>query len=241
MLVQYLALLLGLWTTYIAANTEKVIFTAPKAQDFPTDASLDNLLLDRLSIADLSIRTYINASFPTDDQPKGTETWLILENLTPGQRYEVRVCWLATQPTEFWLYTHEMQTTFETPELISSLSLYSSSRHKTVSSDKLEDARSRARSRKRSSFATTFLFLQIHAAADYYSLNKTLMENVPPVHVDIILDPYLLNILPQSLLPTVAYILVVAVIGWFAAGLIYRHFVLPHSGIDKGVESKKSK
>lgn len=27
---------------------------------------------------------------------KGTESWFLLEGLVPGQRYEVRVCWVAT-------------------------------------------------------------------------------------------------------------------------------------------------
>lgn len=64
------------------------------------------------------------------------------------------------------------------------------------------------------------LFLQIFAAADYYTSNKTLMENVPPVLVDIILDPFIFNILPRSLLPTVGYLIVLAAAGWFVAKLI---------------------
>jgi len=59
---------------------------------------------------------------------------------------------------------------------------------------------------------SSVLFLQILAAADYFSANKTLMETVPPVYVDIILDPFFFNVLPQSLLPTVGYIVVIAVI-----------------------------
>ena len=215
------------------ANVEKVIFVAPEAQDFPSDASLDNLLLERLTLTKLSVRTHLNASFPTDEQIKGTESWMLLENLTPRQRYEVRICWLATQPTSFWLYTHTMAATFESPELLSALTLYSNARHPTISPGELQEARSRTQSRNRASFPTTFLFLQIFAAADYFSLNKTLMENVPPVHVDVILDPYLLNVFPQSLLPTAGYILIVAIIGWFTSTWLYNTFVLPfaHSGV----------
>ena len=65
------------------------------------------------------------------------------------------------------------------------------------------------------------LFLRILAAADYYSLDATLMERVPPVAVDIILDPFLGNVFPRSLVPTAIWILVVAAIavlvGWFVA------------------------
>lgn len=58
------------------------------------------------------------------------------------------------------------------------------------------------------------LFLRIRAAADYYSLDSSLMENVPPVRADIILDPFLLNVFPQSLVPTACYM---AVVGGIAA------------------------
>jgi len=48
------------------------------------------------------------------------------------------------------------------------------------------------------------------------------MEHVPPVFVDIILDPYLLNVLPQSLVPTGVYLIVVAVSSWYLAKFIAR-------------------
>lgn len=69
------------------------------------------------------------------------------------------------------------------------------------------------------------LFLQIFAAADYFSLNKTLMSDVPPVLVDVILDRYLLNIFPKSLVPTAGYLVVLAVVGWVASGFIWRLLV----------------
>lgn len=40
------------------------------------------------------------------------------------------------------------------------------------------------------------------------------MENAPPVLIDIILDPYIFNILPRSLVPTIAYIILLAVGSW---------------------------
>ena len=80
----------------ISANVEKVIFVAPPAEPFPADASIDNLLLATLTECEPSIRTHLNASFPAEDAPKGNETWMLLEGLTPGRRYEVRICWLAT-------------------------------------------------------------------------------------------------------------------------------------------------
>ncbi len=87
---------LALLCSIAYANVEKVIFVAPAAEPFPTDASIDNLLLATLSEGEPSIRTYLNASFPTESAPKGNETWMLLEGLAPGRRYEVRICWLAT-------------------------------------------------------------------------------------------------------------------------------------------------
>jgi hypothetical protein len=80
----------------VFANVEKTVFVTPPAEPSPEDASIDNLLLTRLSELHPSARTFINASFPTTDSPRGTETWILLEGLNPQSRYEVRVCWLAT-------------------------------------------------------------------------------------------------------------------------------------------------
>jgi hypothetical protein len=48
------------------------------------------------------------------------------------------------------------------------------------------------------------------------------MRHLRPVtDVDLVLDPYLLNIFPQSLLPTAAYIIVLAVASWFLSGFAW--------------------
>jgi Kef-type K+ transport system membrane component KefB len=41
------------------------------------------------------------------------------------------------------------------------------------------------------------------------------MQNVPPVAVDLILDPFLFNVFPRSLVPTAGWIVVVAVLAIF--------------------------
>ena len=67
------------------------------------------------------------------------------------------------------------------------------------------------------------------------------MEYPPAVHVDIsmsyllyhastsltsvVLDPYILNIIPRSLAPTVTYITFVAIGAWFLSGYIYRRLL----------------
>lgn len=66
------------------------------------------------------------------------------------------------------------------------------------------------------------LFLRITAKADYFTTNATLMSDVPPVDVDIILDPFVQNLLPRSLVPTVGYIVVVAAISFFVAKFVLR-------------------
>jgi hypothetical protein len=87
----YVIFLLSL---FAGANVEKTIFIAPSARS--TDLNLDELGLERLTPASGMLRTRLNASFPTNAEMHGTDSWYFLENLSPGQRYEVRICWLAT-------------------------------------------------------------------------------------------------------------------------------------------------
>ena len=97
-----LLVLLPLFPLLISANTEKTIVLAPSPVLIPAlTPHLDDLGLQGLSPSSSYLRTQVNASFPnthddTTDGDSGTDTWYFLENLTPGQRYEVRLCWLAT-------------------------------------------------------------------------------------------------------------------------------------------------
>ncbi|EXJ93938.1 hypothetical protein A1O1_02331 [Capronia coronata CBS 617.96] len=228
-----------LWLQYAYANVEKVIFVAPAAEPLPTDASIDNLLLTPLSEQFPIARTHINASFPDKESPKGTETWLLLEGLHPKRRYEVRICWMATQPTSFWLYTHTIDHAFSKPGLLTSLSTYAYSRHERLGSEDIQQLQLRKTKPGPGEPESTFLFLQVYAAADYFTLNQTLMENVPPVAVDIILDPYLLNVFPRSLLPTGLYLLLIACGAWFISGQVARLFTIQN--IAENDAEKKSK
>ena len=68
------------------------------------------------------------------------------------------------------------------------------------------------------------------------------MRDVPPVDVDIILDPFLYNVLPRSLLPTVGYILVVAAIAWFLSGRIvalFQQLIRAHRDDEPAQQKKK--
>ncbi|KAK1761441.1 hypothetical protein QBC47DRAFT_397408 [Echria macrotheca] len=191
------------------ANVEKTIFLGPRPVSIPlASPTLEDLHIDTLNPQNpWSLRTQLTAKFPSATSPEGYTTWLLLDSLTEGQRYEVRVCWPATQPTAFTLRTYELDTVFETPQLITSLNNYSLTRQPAEDSP----ARRAAGRHDTKERHASVLFLEILAAADYFTTDATLMQNPPPVDVDIILDPFLLNVLPRSLLPTVGYILVVAV------------------------------
>ncbi|KAI6355957.1 hypothetical protein MCOR25_008040 [Pyricularia grisea] len=210
----------------VAANVEKIIFLGPDTINVPhqsptiADLGLDVLSPDSANTR--SIRTYLEAEFPGKDEQglrKGKTTWLLLDNLKPGQRYEVRVCWAATQPTSFTLKTHDVPVVWDTPELISSLSEYSTARLEKKSTQEGEESGQSGRKAidRRGEHEASMLLLEILAAADYFTDHANLMEKVEPVHVDIILDPYVFNVLPRSLIPTVLYILVVATVFWLFA------------------------
>lgn len=47
---------------------------------------------------------------------------------------------------------------------------------------------------------TSRMLLRVQSAADYFTHDAALMTSAPPVRVDIVLDPYVGNILPNSLL-----------------------------------------
>lgn len=67
------------------------------------------------------------------------------------------------------------------------------------------------------------LFLRIQAAAEYFSPNQTLMQHPPAVDVDIVLDPYIASIFPQSLVSTAVYLVVLATLAWVVSKLIWSH------------------
>ncbi|PLB41515.1 uncharacterized protein BDW47DRAFT_122556 [Aspergillus candidus] len=240
--------LLSLLTT-TSANTEKTIFLAPSPVLVPTlTPNLDDLGLQRLSPSSSYLRTQLNASFPTTDHSNGdtstdtgTDTWYFLENLTPGQRYE--------QPTKFTVTTHHPHTTISTPHLLTSLTLYSSLRLSTLPAKPLaapivpippDSASSSPHDPTLTS--DSVLFLRVRAEADYYSLDKELMERVPPVVVDVVLDPYLGNVFPRSLVRTAGWVVVVAgvaaAVACWVVGEVGRLVALMSEGEGKGKGGK---
>ncbi|RSL90178.1 hypothetical protein CEP51_000847 [Fusarium floridanum] len=197
--------------TSTEANAEKVIFTAPDAVPIPLQKpSLADLNLPVLTPDSWSIRTNLSRVFPKEpkDYASGAATWLLLDSLNEGQRYEFRVCWAAIQPTGFVMDVYDLDTVWDTPELMQSLADYAYSRQ--PSTDSQEDREEGERS-------ASVLLLQIKASADYFTDDTALMRDPPPVLVDLILDPYLYNLIPRSLVPTIGFLVLVGLVAWFVA------------------------
>ncbi|KAH6621133.1 hypothetical protein B0J18DRAFT_217951 [Chaetomium sp. MPI-SDFR-AT-0129] len=228
------------------ANTEKTIFLGPERVRVPlTHPTLTDLRLHTLTPANSTLRTQLPAQFLSDEKPRGTETWLILDDLTPGQRYEVRVCWAATQPTEFTLTTYPLPTVFDTPSLITSLNSYSLSRQPpnppSSSPPPPPPSSSPPSTPKSTSTTPSLLLLHIHTTADFFTTDRHLMSNPPPVSVDIILDPFIFNLLPRSLVGTVGYVVMTAVVAVLVAGKVVVPFLrgVVDGGVVGGEEKKR--
>ncbi|KAF4449169.1 hypothetical protein F53441_7565 [Fusarium austroafricanum] len=210
----YLGLLLVVLSPVIA-NVEKTIFTAPALFPIPQQKpSLADLRLPVLTPDASDIRTNISRVFPPEkkDYASGAAIWVLLSNLNPGQRYEFRVCWAAIQPTGFVLDVYELDTVWQTPELIQSLAGYAFSRQDKGT--ELHEDLPQNGERER---GASLLLLQIKASADYFTDNTALMNDPPPVLVDLILDPYLCNIVPRSLISTAGYIVLIGAAAWFVS------------------------
>jgi hypothetical protein len=81
-------------------NVEKVIFLGPSSVKVPNQhPTLEDLQLHTLSPQNGTVRTKLRAAFPTNTSVWGEASWVLLENLVEGQRYEVRICWAATVTT----------------------------------------------------------------------------------------------------------------------------------------------
>nr|POF11424.1 hypothetical protein CFP56_44262 [Quercus suber] len=185
----------------VAANTEKLIFTAPPAiTRTGSDPGVHSLGLHNLTPAAPSLRTTLPVRFLGEETLHGAESWYLLDNLVEGQRYEIRICWAAI-PTSFELDIYNLTHVFDSPELVQSLAGFSQNRIEGLSKSAQSVFRSGDNKQQ------TVLFLRIRSSADFFTSNTNLMLNPPPVHADLILDPYLGSILPRSLIATLSYII----------------------------------
>ncbi|WPH01181.1 Hypothetical protein R9X50_00401700 [Acrodontium crateriforme] len=212
----YLTALLALLLASVRANTEKVIFLAPAHTTFPDAApSLDSLFLDTLTPEVSTLRLAVPVAFPAEHQPRGLVSWYLLRGLNKGQRYEVRICWAAIQPTELWLDVFNITHVFDTPDLIQSLAAFSEQK---VPKNPVHIDTDLQRPLVTDE---SVLFLRLNAAADFFTTNETLMRDPPSVDSELILDPFLANIFPQSLVPTAFYITILAIGSYFLSKAIW--------------------
>lgn len=119
---------------------------------------------------------------------------------------------ISQEPTEFSLDIYPLNTILSNPHLLQSLS-----QHATSLSPSNQQPQHHHHPQHPSSDETSILLLRVLAAADYFSHHQSLMKDPPPVLVDLILDPYVYNVLPQSLVPTACYLVVVGIASWFVA------------------------
>ncbi|PNS19993.1 hypothetical protein CAC42_7960 [Sphaceloma murrayae] len=215
----------------VSANTEKVIFLGPQSVQLPQDGpSFATLGLNRLSPKFANYRSALPVTFPNSSHPRGLQSWYLLHDLSPGARYEVRICWAATQPTNWILEVFNVTETMEIPELIQGLALYTEQRTASITSDDQGVSNDQFKSPQ------SLLFLRVHGAADYFSLDEGLMQRPESVKVDLILDSFLLNILPRSLLPTAIYVCAIAIFGLFASNLVWIWLVGTHGTHKERIE-----
>ncbi|KFX90346.1 hypothetical protein O988_08250 [Pseudogymnoascus sp. VKM F-3808] len=221
-LYSIISVFLAVCTQTATANVEKTIFIAPSALTIPLDhPTFSNLQLHTLTPDNSTVRSQLHAAFPSEISPRGPASWFILSDLTEGQRYEVRICWAATSPTSFHLETYEVSDVFQNPSLIMSLAEYSETQQSHPDSIG-ETIKSATQHPDTGTTEQSMLLLSISAAADFYTTDASLMANPPPVLVDIILDPFILNVFPRSLIPTAGYITIVAIGSFFVARFMSR-------------------
>lgn len=131
-------------------------------------------------------------------------------------------------PTDFWLDTFDPIEVVESPPLYASVA---KSGVEGYGHPQEHSAESPRRGRP------SVLVLRVQAAASYYSTNRELMEHPPEVDLDIsrtdcvpaprrlltrvVLDPYILNILPRSLVPIAIYVSFAAVGAWYLSAITY--------------------
>ncbi|KAI5800061.1 hypothetical protein EDC01DRAFT_532480 [Geopyxis carbonaria] len=188
-----------LWALALA-NVEKEIFIGPPTSMFDITTELEHLTPSNDA---RNFATTLNTSFVHP----GATHWIALSGLAPQQRYEVRICWPATQPTDFNLKLFTVEQIDGDTALSSSIHAYPKNIQRRLN---------------RPYDGGSTLYLRIFAKTAYVSAQKSRMETPEPVDVEIILDPYKFNVLPESLVPIGGLLIVVGVFSWWAGGLIHQ-------------------
>ncbi|KAF2858635.1 hypothetical protein K470DRAFT_283155 [Piedraia hortae CBS 480.64] len=213
------------YTAVVFANTEKTVFKAPISTVVVDGRpGFEDLRLDTLSPTRSTLRLTVPVVFPTEEHPSGLDSWFLLHGLEPERQYEVRVCWAAVQPTAVTVDTFNISHVFDTPELITSLATFSERQSpKELQQSNIWLAKD---------YRSSILFLRVQSAADFFTSAKELMQNPPAVEIDIILDPYIANLLPSSTVSIVGFVATLAVAGWVVSGVISKRLHLDKERTD---------
>jgi hypothetical protein len=169
-----------------AANVEKVVFFSPRRapslhQAYDNDGVRQHLEI--LSPAHPSLRRRILATFPSDSGlSRESEVWILLEGLDENQVYETRICWSSSQPTAFYLSTHDPGHVLQTPQLNASLHDYIAARKALGLATANVPA---GPSDTRVLGKPHTLLLHLVATADYFTLGEALMRAGLLVEADI--------------------------------------------------------
>lgn len=121
------------------------------------------------------------------------------------------------EPTSFVLDVYDIDLVWKTPDLIQSLAEYATSQQPEQASNAPQPKMHQPSPDDAGESKASVLLLRVQAAADYFTDNVALMNNPPPVLVDLILDPFVFNAVPRSLLPTAGYLILVGLVTWFVA------------------------
>ncbi|CUS09982.1 unnamed protein product [Tuber aestivum] len=215
-------LLLALFSTVVLGNVEKAIFVAPSnPQDLLFNGANSTERLEALYPGLLKLNPsptcegichQLRVTLDTSFIGSGERHWVALDHLEQGKRYEVRICWAATSPTDFTLNIYTASQLLDNPSLFANMTAYAFHRLSLSPISELYAPSAAPRS---------VLYLDIQAKAGYYTHEKPRMESPDPVEVEIILDPFILNVLPESLLPTVVMIVLITLFAFWASGRVY--------------------
>ena len=98
MLKSHIILRLLLCILCVSANVEKVIFLGPGGEaECSNHPNVYSLQHDVLTPSTPAIRRELTATFPSEiNSWRGPDSWIVIDELEPQRRYEVRICWSAT-------------------------------------------------------------------------------------------------------------------------------------------------
>lgn len=199
------------------ANVEKVIFLLNPPPDPPLQLTriLSNLLRLNPNSPRLSTTLDLTTNITGRERDAGgnggigegeSTIWAVLEKLILGKRYEVRIIWAATEPAKFEL---EVFTAVEVGEMgVEGLVIQGEEKGGK------EEGKEEANNGALGSSQGIVMYLRVLAKKDPY--------NPDPVKIELILDPFLWNILPESLLCIGVVVVLVAGAAWWVSGRVER-------------------